>query len=865
MKRFFVVLMVSVMLAVGASAAFERVNTYNNNFSDVTDSNWYAENVKTAYELGFMNGKSEGKFDPNGNVTVAEGITMAARIHAIYNGIDIDAHKKVVEEYGFTFEDGKVPTAYNRATGYVEDGVLIVQPDKPNSIGAYDPQVSFNKLSFSASDYNLLKFRMKIEPLDNTDTSKPRNEVLQFYFMTNLSSGITADKVEYVKLKELGKDLTDWFEVEVELAGNPNWTDTITGFRFDPSDDNGIFHIDYITFSKSENATGQKWYQKYVDYATDYGLYGKNDFTSADMTRNITRAEMCNLIASAVPEEEFVAINDVKGIPDVLRDARNADVYLMLYKAGIVLGDTEGNFKPASDIKRSEIAAIINRVALPENRVKGTTNTDWAEQGNEYDVEFNSPDDLARAVPGDCDFAEIKNGAITIVPTDRGENRSPQFDPKLLVSNIKVDAGEFAKLKVRMKVDFKGDAPAGLKKFDFYFKTEGDESLSEAKSMHQAFTEYSYLDAAGWYVMEVDFTLHKEWKGNIVEFRFDPANTDGIYTIDYIRLAKGDPLHGASHDVLINEGYTATRLMQDEHFERGFGVDKVDQTAPVKGYKYGTWQYNEGTEAPLWGIGPWWQGTGEGFTPIDLWPDRDTTADKYTLTDKYGANTITYNPETKSITMRQNATKIYNGKPHDKETYKWWPHLLLEQSTALTGEVDKVRNSAAADRTFFEIDVRMNDYKPTTNPDGTNVASYLVYFYLVTDKAPGQRIWFGFQLFVGESGIDTVTPSWSPDSAANQYMYGIRQADIYDGLENSFNPEKGVVTADGEWRHVRMDITSHIKRAVEWANRDNIFGTEVTVEDMYWNGVNIGFETHGNYDYEFEFKNFNMVSYDKAE
>ena len=96
-------------------------------------------------------------------------------------------------------------------------------------------------------------------------------------------------------------------------------------------------------------------------------------------------------------------------------------------------------------------------------------------------------------------------------------------------------------------------------------------------------------------------------------------------------------------------------------------------------------------------------------------------------------------------------------------------------------------------------------------------------------------------------------------------MYGIRQADIYDGLENSFNPEKGVVTADGEWRHVRMDITSHIKRAVEWANRDNIFGTEVTVEDMYWNGVNIGFETHGNYDYEFEFKNFNMVSYDKAE
>ena len=860
MKKFLVLLLAAVMLAVGVNAAFEKVNTYSNNFADVADTAWYAENVKTAYELGFMNGKAEGQFDPNGTVTVAEAITMASRVHAIYNNVSIDDYKKPVEAYGFDFDDGKAPTAYNRATGKIEDGVLIVQPDKPNSIGAYDPQVTFNKLSFSSTDYNRLKVRMKVDPLPNTNP-EVRNEVLQFYFMTNVSSGITADKCVTVKLKELGVDLTQWFEFEVDLFGHEQWTDTITGFRFDPSDDNGIFYIDYIKFEKSQSAGGTKWYTKYVDYATGNGLYDANTYTSADYNRNATRAEVCDLFAAAVPEEEFAPINDVKGIPDVLRDGKNADVYLMLYKAGIVLGDANGNLNPASDIKRSEVAAIINRIALPENRVKGTTNVDWAEQGNEYDVEFNSAADLERAVPQVCDSAEIVDGALVLKPTDRGEGKNPRFDPRILVSGINVDASKYAKLKVRMKVEL--IEPVESTKFDFYFKTEGDEQLSEAKSMHQAFTEYSYVDPAGWYVMEVDFSLHKEWKGNIVEFRFDPANTNGIYTIDYIRLAKGDPLFGASHETMLAEGYTATRIIQDEHFERGFGVDKVDQTAPVKGYKYGTWQYNEGTEAPLWGIGPWWQGTGDGFTPIDLWPDRDTEADKYTLTDKYGANTITYNPETKSITMRQNATKIYNGKPHDKETYKWWPHLLLEQSTALTGPVDKVRNSAAADRTFFEIDVRMNDYKPTTNLEGTNVASYLIYFYLVTDKAPGQRIWFGLKLFVGDGGIDVVTPSWSPDSAANQYMYGIQQADIFDGLENSFNPEKGVVKADGEWKHVRMDVTGHIRRAVEWANRDNIFGTQVTVEDMYWNGVNIGFETHGNYDYEFEFKNFNMVAYNK--
>jgi hypothetical protein len=46
---------------------------------------------------------------------------------------------------------------------------------------------------------------------------------------------------------------------------------------------------------------------------------------------------------------------------------------MMLYKAGVVLGsDDYGNFFATNPIKRSETAAIINRVALPENRKEGT-------------------------------------------------------------------------------------------------------------------------------------------------------------------------------------------------------------------------------------------------------------------------------------------------------------------------------------------------------------------------------------------------------------------------------------------------------------------------------------------------------------
>ena len=867
MKKTLVALLAVLMLAVGVNAAFEKVNTYNNNFSDVTDANWFSENVKTAYELGFMNGKSKGKFDPNGNVTVAEGITMASRLHAIYNGNEIT--KETAENnYVITF-DTMDALRLNHAVGGVEDGVLKMQPDAPNVHGNYDPGLFMNGLGLDARVYNKMTVRMKREALPNTNPDAKRIEQMEIYFATE-DEPTYAEKRAVKPVIDESVNMEDWFEVEVEFSEHELWQGMIASIRFDPTNNNGIYYIDSITFSSSDKYDNSKWYDMYVSYAEKNGLYEKGTFEVGDNERNITRAELCSLFARALPEEYFPPINNVKGIPDVMRDERNADTYLMLYNAGVLLGDTNGNFNPKADIKRSEVAAIINRVALPEARVKGTVSADWAKQGNEYDLEFNDEASLKNIETKDVDYAEIKNGALVIQSTDRGEDRNPQFDPKIVVNNINVNADEFTKLKVRMKVEFIGEVDST--KFDFYFMTEGDTGFSEAKSAHQDFREFSYIDPAGWYVMEVDLSVSAGWKGNVTSFRFDPANTNGIYTIDYLRLAPGDPMQGASHEKLISEGYTATRLMQDEGFERGFYIAKTDQTAGFG--KHGIWQdYCEGDEKPLWGIGPWWQGTGDGLTMVDLWDDRDTTTDKYTLADKYGVNTITYNPEEKSISMRVNATNIYHGQPHikddksspdvDESNYKWWPHLLIEQASGIC-PFDKERNSAAADRMFLELDAKITDFKPTTNPEGANVCDFLIYFYLQTDKAPGHRIWFGMQVFSGANlNMPIANTGWAPDSAAHMYMYGIRMNTLYDGMENSFNPEKGVALVSDEWKHIRLDVTHHIDTAVAWANRDNIFGVQVTKEDMYFSGVNIGYEIHGNYDCTIEFKDFNMVSYNK--
>ncbi|MBE6682174.1 MAG: S-layer homology domain-containing protein, partial [Ruminococcaceae bacterium] len=208
-KLFVLVAALLAVLALSAVAApFEKVATYaDGTFTDV-GTQWYAKEVKSAYELGFVNGKTANSYDPNGTMTVAEAITLASRVHASYN----------------------------------------------------------------------------------SNTIAP-----------------------------------------------------VTG----------------------------KWYLQYVEYAKTYGIFEEGYFNNYD--RTVRRYEMAQLFANALPDDYFPAKNNVTAIPDVNENEEYADMLLMLYKAGVVMGSDEyGTFHPTDPIKRSEVAAIVNRAALPENRLAKT-------------------------------------------------------------------------------------------------------------------------------------------------------------------------------------------------------------------------------------------------------------------------------------------------------------------------------------------------------------------------------------------------------------------------------------------------------------------------------------------------------------
>ena len=65
--------------------AFPKQRAYDLRFRDVLHNDWFYANVITAYEFGFMEGTSSNAFSPKNEFTLAQGVTIAARINSIYH------------------------------------------------------------------------------------------------------------------------------------------------------------------------------------------------------------------------------------------------------------------------------------------------------------------------------------------------------------------------------------------------------------------------------------------------------------------------------------------------------------------------------------------------------------------------------------------------------------------------------------------------------------------------------------------------------------------------------------------------------------------------------------------------------------
>ena len=116
---------------VDVVVSFDRSRSYKEGqFKDVKNSDWFSEYVKTAFEMSLMNGISADKFDTSGNITAAQSVTLAARIHSIYmayNGSSADFSTVGNEAWYMPYAD------YAYAQGVISTDIysaVLADPDK---------------------------------------------------------------------------------------------------------------------------------------------------------------------------------------------------------------------------------------------------------------------------------------------------------------------------------------------------------------------------------------------------------------------------------------------------------------------------------------------------------------------------------------------------------------------------------------------------------------------------------------------------------------------------------------------------------------------------------------------------------------
>lgn len=82
-------LMCSALAADGLDNFTDKKTMDNTTFSDVSTDHWFYDGVRSAYNMGIMEGVGSGKFNPGQSVPWSQAVTIAARVRSTYLGENI--------------------------------------------------------------------------------------------------------------------------------------------------------------------------------------------------------------------------------------------------------------------------------------------------------------------------------------------------------------------------------------------------------------------------------------------------------------------------------------------------------------------------------------------------------------------------------------------------------------------------------------------------------------------------------------------------------------------------------------------------------------------------------------------------------
>ncbi len=341
-----------------------------------------------------------------------------------------------------------------------------------------------------------------------------------------------------------------------------------------------------------------------------------------------------------------------------------------------------------------------------------------------------------------------------------------------------------------------------------------------------AYLKLAYKCTAG---VEAQFTVHKvnEIAAAEPEVVVDVPVTDGVY-----------------------------ELLNDTKFENGFKVHANLKSELSTGYGY--FNYGNSALRPTWTVAQW--DTKYDFRDMEnntLFMETDDGVYVYDSIDKV----LTVDTNTGTLGMELNASEVYDDPRTAGEV---WPHLLIEGSTK-NAEAPFANKAVNMEHLRLQLSTRLTKFEDHMGEDADtslHAGSFYIYIYVKGTNETGatEMTWFGLTFFdnrftmTAESGMK----DGGKDDASGLFIYQVASR----GFTYTDFVEDGAIVAneDSEWMDIDIDLLPYIERCLVLA-QERGFMKGVTMDSVFVDGMNMGWEMPGTYDGKMEVKDMSLKSY----
>lgn len=352
LKRFLICVLALCMIILTFSFASFGENTDD---YDWGVASWYCENSATGETDSIHN-------DENTEFSVAVSFKLPE------DSSDLSSYVTNCNPYVYIEKDGQTYSRTPLIINQNKNAATAVV--KIKGLGEYECMICHNgtdgipiALSENYETLSLLYLSIYSDGMTSRYANKMSPEVAESIINSNYTNTVLPDAF---------KDVTSnsWYYDNVMFAAE-NSLIKGSGSCFYP--DENLSYAEAITMAcrihasdagldSSVFATGcNPWYQTYIEYASKNGI----PYDFENLNAEISRSDFVHIFYASLPESNYNSINNIPdgSIPDVSSDTKYADEIYTFYRAGIINGsDSSGNFKPDSNIKRCEVAAILCRM-----------------------------------------------------------------------------------------------------------------------------------------------------------------------------------------------------------------------------------------------------------------------------------------------------------------------------------------------------------------------------------------------------------------------------------------------------------------------------------------------------------------------